>query len=58
MLKPFIYRGELYRDDGTTMEYAKRGKHTGWCWTPLKGFAARKIRRAREANESSKSKET
>jgi hypothetical protein len=41
----FIYRGELYRDDGTTMECARRIGMSGWAWTTVKGFAARKIRR-------------
>lgn len=40
----FIYRGVLYRD-GDPMEWLRKVRWGKWEWVPLKGFAARKIRR-------------
>jgi hypothetical protein len=44
-LSAFIYQGTLYRDDGKTMEFYRKVRQGHWEWKPIKGFAARKIRR-------------
>lgn len=42
----FIYRGDLYHDHGGGMERMRKVSWGKWEWTPVRGFAARKIRRA------------
>ena len=52
-MHPFIYRGELYRDDGVTMEFYRKIRQGKWEWALIKGFAARKIRRILNLRKSS-----
>jgi hypothetical protein len=44
-MRAFFHQGTLYRDDGETMEFYRKVRQGHWEWKPIKGFAARKIRR-------------